>query len=242
MAKRWPAAAVLVGAALGCLSLGTLGQSPAPTALSATALPLEGTPWRLRSFLEDKQRQAPPEVAVWMSLRAGELTGHTGCGPLRGRYGTMGKVIRLELVDVPAKGQDCGARAERLDKAAREGLRRAASFELLPPNGPFTDSLVLRDGGGTEILRYEVDDIGGLETEEWQLESYTVDGQTEAAVASLPAVLAFRSDGGSGLERRSEGEVTGSSGCNGIVGTYSREADVVTLADLELTGQPVLRT
>jgi heat shock protein HslJ len=55
-------------------------------------------------------------------------------------------------------------------------------------------------------------------------------------VASLPAVLAFRSDGRSGPERRSEGEVTGSSGCNGIVGAYSREADVITLADLEVTG------
>jgi heat shock protein HslJ len=247
MAKRWAAAAIVIGAVLACLPLGALGQSPGPTvspfpsqsppiALPAIALPLEGTPWRLRSYIEDDgQRQAPPEVAAWMSLRAGGLVGHTGCAPLRGRYGTMGEVIRFELVDAPAEAADCGARAARLDKATREGLRRAAAFELVPPDGPFTDSLVFRDGSGAETLRFDVDDIGGLETEEWQLVSYTVDGQTEAAAASLPAVLAFRSDGGSGSQRSSAGNVTGSSGCNGILGTYTRAGDVLSFAALELT-------
>ncbi len=117
------------GPLVGCLSLGTLGQSPrADKPCPRPRLPLEGTPWRLRSYLEDEQRQAPPEVAVWMTLRAGELTGHTGCGPLRGRYGTMGEVIRFELVDVPAEGQDCGARA---DAAGQGGTGRPAPRSLV---------------------------------------------------------------------------------------------------------------
>jgi heat shock protein HslJ len=170
-----------------------------------------------------------------MSLRSGELIGDTGCGPLRGRYGTMGQVIRFELLDSRAAPRGCGARASRLDRAAREGLRRAASFELTPPSGPFTDSLVLRDGSGAEILRFDVDDIGDLETEEWRLASYTVDGQTNAAAASLPAVLAFRPDGGPRPQRSSSGDITGSSGCNGFVGTYTRHGDLITFDDLEPT-------
>jgi heat shock protein HslJ len=147
----------------------------------------------------------------------------------------MGDAIRLELLDTFAAPSGCGAKASRLDKVAQEGLRRTASFELAGPSGPLTDELILRDGGGAEILRFEVDDIGGLETEEWQLVSYTVDGQPTAAVVNLPAVLAFRPDRGAGPQRRSTGDVTGSSGCNGIVGTYSREGDLLAFGDLEPT-------
>jgi heat shock protein HslJ len=62
-----------------------------------------------------------------------------------------------------------------------------------------------------------------------------VDGGTVPAAASLPAVLAFRATHGSGAGQRSDGHVTGSSGCNGIVGTFTRDARLLRLGELEVT-------
>jgi heat shock protein HslJ len=100
---------------------------------------------------------------------------------------------------------------------------------------------VLRDAIGVEHLRFEPDDVSALESGEWRLTSFVRDGVTTTADPTQPAVLAFRPTPGSpadGAERRSRGDLVGSSGCNGIVGTYARSGDVLSLGPLDVSDAP----
>lgn len=211
--------------------------SPQLPAEPAAALPLEGTTWRLREFRRrGVERTVEPEVAAWLTLRAGSMQGSGGCGRLRGRYGRMGDVIRIAVRDAPAT--DCAERTSLIEKAMVDGLGRTVTFEIVPSAEPLGEELVLRDGEDTELLRFAVDDVGSLTDESWLLTSYTVSGQARPAATSQAAVLAFEADGGSRLRRQWEGNVVGSSGCNGIVGVYARDGDMLRFRDLEVTPAP----
>lgn len=203
----------------------------------AATLPLEGTTWRLREFIwRGTQRTVGPEVAAWMTLRAGSLRGSGGCDRLRGRYGRMGDVIRVRSLGAPAT--TCAEQTVLVEQAMIEGLRKASRFSIVSSEARLGAELVLRDQEGTETLRFMVDDVGSLTAESWLLTSWTVGGRTQPASTSQAAVLAFEADGGSRLRRQWEGNVVGSSGCNGIVGIYARDADLLRFRDLETTAAP----
>ena len=133
-------AAILLAVAMTCLPLAALAQSPTTSpspsggpeaSQGIAALPLEGTPWRIASLRDGAElRPAEAALASWLTLRAGTLSGDTGCGPLRGSYGTMGSAIRFELLDVPRAARGCGDRATggrqgRPREPSKSGLLRA---------------------------------------------------------------------------------------------------------------------
>ncbi len=59
-----------------------------------------------------------------------------------------------------------------------------------------------------------------------------------AASDEQPAVLSFRPSDEASYKRRQSGPLSGSTGCNGIVAKFFRQADVLSLSELERTDAP----
>ena len=237
-------ASLVLAASLTAVPMLALGQSDdpvvatLPTALQPDGqLPLQGTPWRLRSYRHRGVDRAPgPEVAAWMKLGPDDLQASGGCTRIRGRYGITGHGIAFKLRD--PKEKDCAEQTTMVQLAMFDGLRKAAGYEVLPSEGPATDLLVLRSATGVELLRFGLDDIAALDISEWRLISYTIDGETAAAEADQPAVLSFRPTRDNGIRRTSSGPLTGSTGCNGLVAEFHRHADVLSFSELDRTDAP----
>ncbi len=201
---------------------------------SSEALPLEGTTWRLRHQAGPEFVAVPPDVAAWVTLRAGQLRGWTGCRDIVGSYGRMGQALRFSP---DARGEaSCPASARAVDADLSKGLVRAASFSIEPgPRGP---TLILRDAADLGILRFEPDHVGTLTDETWYLSTLTLDGEPQPALPGPTAELTFTSDRDGERDRRERGSLVGSSGCNGILGSYRREGDRLQVRDVETTGAP----
>jgi heat shock protein HslJ len=208
-----------------------------PLALGPAGLPpLEGSTWRLASFRRREMRPVGPEVAAWMTLRAGQVRGSTGCTRLSGRYGRVGQALDFELAD--RRRDACDEQVALVASSLTEALARAASFEIVRTGDRSGAQLVVRDADGHEDLRFELDGSGPLSAGDWRLQSYTTAGRMVAADPAQPAVMAFRPTSSRDLQRRSSGDVVASTGCNGIVGRYFRQADVLSLGPLERTDAP----
>ena len=121
-----------------------------------------------------------------------------------------------------------------------EGLRGAFAFEIAAAAGiPGDGALVLRDGEGVAVLRFAVDDVSSLTDETWLLTSYTV-GRADPACLhrARPPCWHSRPMGDRACAGEGQGDTVGSSGCNGIVGVYARDADLLRFRDLEVTPAP----
>jgi heat shock protein HslJ len=247
MARAVPTAFLLAGAlALGGASA-SVAQDPEassrvrpdtlPTALRPDALaPLEGTAWRLRAYDRDGTvRTAGPEVAAWLRLSGGRLRGSGGCTKLNGRYGRVGAALDITLRKV--KRPRCAEQTTIVQLAMVDGLRDAASHALLSDDTGGT-ALRILDAADVVRLEFEPDDLATLEGTEWRLRSYARDGVETAADELQPAVLTFEPRRSQAAQRRSEGELVGSTGCNGVVGDFFRRADVLSLGPLDRTEAP----
>ena len=237
-----PLASLLLTLALALLPATAIAQSPQaderPVALEPDGLlPLEGTRWRLRDYrLRGIDRSSGPEVAAWMTLRSGKLRASGGCTRLGGSYGVMGSAVDIKLNAV--KQESCAEQTMLVQLGMLEGLRRAASYQIESIDEPMGPSLVLSDGQGEAVLRFEPDEVTSLETGEWKLEAYTTAGERVIADAAQPALLAFRPTYTVAAQRRSDGDTVGSTGCNGLVGPYFRYADVLSFGEFERTDAP----
>jgi heat shock protein HslJ len=198
-------------------------------------LPLEGTPWRLLEYRRDgTMRMAGPEVAATISLHAGVIEGSGGCTGFKGGYATMGAAIRIRPGRAPGAG--CAEQTVMVQEATLDGLRKAAMAEVQGTDDG--DQLVLRNATGTELLRFRRDDVGPLEGVEWRLVAYQLGDVEVAADPTQSAVLSFHARSTRAARRESRGSIDGSSGCNGIVGTFTRHGDVIATAGLKLTDAP----
>jgi heat shock protein HslJ len=251
MTVRWPFVVALVALFLATavgltasaaspspgLSLGSGRQALAePPVAGEVQLAFEGIHWRLTHVGADS-KPVPPSVVSWVSLVAGHLEGWDGCGPLRGAYGRVGQAIRVRPSD--GAGGECDRAHTRIAGELRSGLVRASSASLLP--GEDDDpALVLRDAAGQDLLRFVPDDVASLTDETWQLTAWTADGQARPAATDLAAVLTFGSDARKVFagSRRDVGTLVGSSGCNGIVGTYERQGSLLGVDGLRTTDAP----
>jgi heat shock protein HslJ len=254
MAPSHALASIVLALALLAMPWDALAQSPSatpgalptaapewPLALEPAGLPpLEGSTWRLVTFRGREMRPVGPEVAAWMTLRTGQVRGSTGCNRLTGRYGRVGQALAFELVD--RRQGACAARVALVASSLTDALERAASFEVVLASDEIGAQLIVRDADGHEDLRFELDGSGALPAGDWRLQSYTSAGRTVAADPAQPAVLAFRPIRSRDLQRRSSGDIVASTGCNGIVGTYLRRADVLSLGPLERTDAPCAPT
>ncbi len=200
-------------------------------------LPLEGTAWRLRAYVyRGIERDVGPEVAAWLRLSDSRLLGSGGCTALRGTYAVIGSALKVG----PGKIRQprCGEQTTIVQLAMVEALKAAASYGLLASNEPRGTELVIRDVWGTGLLRFSADDAGPLTGEEWRLTTFSVGDERTDAHPDQPAVMSFQPQRQSPARRRSDGDVVASTGCNGIIGAYFRNADVISFGPLELTDAP----
>ena len=234
--------ALALAASLLALPSAALGQPDDSVSLPLARapddrLPLVGTPWRLEGYRDrDTERVPGPEVAAWMALGADGLRASGGCTLFRGRYGRTGAAIDIRPRGL--KRNDCAEQTTMVQLAMVKGLRRASSFEIIGGTESMDDKLVLRDGDGVELLRFGLDDVGTLEMADWRLASYTADGRTVPAAEEQPAVVSFRPERASVARRSASGQLTGSTGCNGVVAGFSRSADVLSVGPLDRTDAP----
>jgi heat shock protein HslJ len=207
-----------------------------PRALGSEGdLPLEGPSWRLASYRRgDELRPSGPEVAAWLTLRDGRIRGSGGCRPLRGRYGRMGEAITIRLQG-PGRAT-CAEQTVLVDRGIRQGLSHAASATVIETADGA--QLLVSDADDMELLLFVPDDAATLEPGEWRLVRAVVADTAVEADDSLPAVLTFRSSSRSVAERRSSGELVGSSGCNGFIGGYARSGSVLDVAGLQWADAP----
>lgn len=228
-----------VAMAVGVPPSSAQSPGPLPRALQPDGqLPLEGTTWRLRDYRhKGVDRSSGPEVAAWMTMQAGELKASGGCTPVRGRYGVVGSAVAFRLRGLK-DNDDCAEQTVIVQLGLVDGLRRAASHQLVASDEPRGTELVLRSAEGLQLLRFEADDAASLEGSEWRLESLGRGGELGPADAVQPAVLTFRRQGGRDRERSSMGQIVGSTGCNGLTGEYFRSADVMSFGELERTDAP----
>ena len=138
----------------------------------------------------------------------------------------------------PRKGGRCQKAASRVATSLTSALEDASRFEIVGPAASAVAQLIVRDGDGREDLRFEPDDAADLAAGDWELQGYGVAGRSMAADPLQPAVLAFRPTRDRQLQRQSSGDIIGSTGCNGIVGTFRRQGDVLSFPSLERTEAP----
>lgn len=242
MRRRTLTAASAAALTLSLCSAAALGQADRATELPLArqpdgSLPLEGTPWRLEAYRHAGRDAVPgPEVAASLRLDGGRIVASGGCSRIRGRYTTLGAGISFELGQL--KPPTCAEQTTLVQLAMASGLAKAAAWERVPGPEGSGDRLVLRATSGEELLRFGLDDVAALEGSTWTLDSYTVGGEKRAASGQQSALLRFVPEQSSAVRRRSKGQVTGSSGCNGIVGSYARDADVLSFGRLQVTDAP----
>jgi heat shock protein HslJ len=241
----WVTIAVLLGLLPGAVFAAAPGtptepgtSTDGPLALQPTGRPpLQGTPWRLEGYRHRGIERVPgPEVAAWMRLGPATVTASGGCTTIEGSYSSVGRAVTFRVR--PQRESDCAEQTALVQRAMHDGLRRAASFEVIRGSQPAGDTLLLRSATGVELLRFGLDDIGRLDQADWRLASYTADGRTIPASAEQPAILSFQPRRDDPVRRTSVGPATGSTGCNGVVAEFRRRADVLRFADLQRTDAP----
>jgi heat shock protein HslJ len=214
---------------------GTLPLARQPDGL----LPLEGTPWRLRSYRwKDVERRPGPEVAARVRLQAGKLEASGGCTAFKGSYGTSGSAIDFKLTRL--EQNDCGEQTTMVQLAMVDGLRRTARFETSATGGE--SQLWLFDHDGAELLRFSLDDVssfaGTRVRTEWLLTGFSVDGGQHEADATTAANVSFSPRRRNEAKARTSGDVLGSTGCNGFRGEFSLAANVLSVGQLSATDAP----
>ncbi len=214
------------------------GTAPAPLARQPDGrLPLQGTPWRLVSYVDRGREAVPgPEVAAFIEFGPRFHVGSGGCSRIEGEYGVNGAALRVRLKQLDERA--CAENQALVQQAVEGGLRRAAAYDIEASATELDDQLVIYSVTGEEVLRYAVDDLTLLEGPEWRLESYTVDGRAVPSSEEMPGLLSFQPNADAFYKRRQSGPLSGTSGCNAIVAEFSRHADVLSLSELTLTDAP----
>lgn len=236
-----------VGSAVALLSIpAPVAAQPGDTEAAEAApharqpygqLPLQGTPWRLEAYQDSGRSAEPgPEVAALLTFGPRFYSGSGGCSALEGTFGVNGAAIALKPRQL--KDRDCAENLAVVQQAVERGLKRAAAYEIEPGITGMDDQLVIYSVAGDEVLRYGLDDLTPLEGAQWQLVSYTQDGQRVKAAATAPGLLSFLPQKEAVLKRRQSGPISGTTGCNGIVGDFYRQSEVLSLSELELTDAP----
>lgn len=238
-----PAASAQSASPASAASPATAGTAPAsdrPLALGADGLPpLEGPSWRLQSYQRRGQdRTTDPDVAAWLMLRAGRLSGSGGCTALSGRYGTIGQAIAIDATARSAGTEDCPKRSRATQAALLSGLSAARGYLVASDATDASPRLAITDGVGQVRLTFRLDDAADPEAGEWRLSTWQAAGQAVAAVADAPAVLSLRTATSTAARRASVGRLGGSSGCNGLLADYRRTADRLDVGPLERTDAP----
>lgn len=183
----------------GCCRL----AAPGPEMASP---PLEGPTWRLTQISGAVPAGlATLTRAVTVQFEAGQARGFSGCNTFSGGYELQGD--RLTLGPLATTMMACPEPGRSVEDAFQQAFKGALQFTI---DG---DQLVATAAGGGESLRFEREAPPQLDGSSWKVTSYNNNRQAVVGVTGDTEItLSF-----------SNGEVSGSAGCNRFHATYAIE-------------------
>jgi heat shock protein HslJ len=218
-----PAGVLIVLFALGLAACGSDNSGSGGPATSAgaagtggtAATPLEGTAWVLGT--DALGVQGVDEFTPTALFRGGTLSGNAGCNGYSGSYTVSGSSMMIG--NVVGTQMSCGPIADAVETAYLARLGKVTSFII---NGT---TLTLNDVSRATLLTFSVSTATLVGN--WNINAYLqTSGQAFSSVVngSNPTAV-FGSDG----------SLTGNTGCNTFMGTYTTQGDTITLSPLAST-------
>ena len=196
-----PLAVLLVlGLAVGCGG----GNDESFASTTAAAPFFEDTPWVLAGGVDVAGWEASPPSALFAN---GVVGGSTGCNRFSAPYTVKGD--SLELGQIASTLIGCPAPADAVEKAYVKALGQVASWQQ---DGA---QLVLKDGSGTEVLRYRASTPAGT----WEATSIQTPNALASPLSGTKITAVFGEDG----------SLTGSAGCNTYRTSYKTDRGKITI-------------
>ncbi len=181
----------------------------------------QGDTWELAGYYNGKGVISPlANTTITAVFGAdGQVTGSAGCNNYFASY----TVSETEMAIGPAGSTKmyCASPEGVTEQESRylSLLGDVATFERAPK------TLTLRDAGGSILLTYAVAQPK-LTTGEWHMVSYRdAEGNTVSALENTKVTAAFGTDG----------QVTGSAGCNTFFGSYTTDKQTISIGPPGLT-------
>jgi heat shock protein HslJ len=206
---------------LSVLALAACGSSSTSGSAAEPAAELAGTSWVLASYAGADGAAAPAKAAGNQGSLAfgtdGTFTGSTGCNRMGGTYTQDGSALTLQLG--PMTLMACMGPVARQEEAIVAALPEVASFTA-------GDTLVLMSGDGSTLMTY-TPGLTSLVGTSWQATGINNGKEAVVSMAGVEKVTAaFGTDG----------QLSGSGGCNTYSGTYEVSApDVLVIGPIAAT-------
>ncbi len=152
----------------------------------------------------------------------GSISGTLGCNRFAGNY--TARDGQLSIGSIASTLMYCPDPAGVMDQEQRV-------FELFPLTAGYTvagSTLALLDGTGSRIMTFErAAESPSLPLAEttWRLSGFLEDGTARSALAGSNATLVFSTDG----------KVSGTTGCNNLMGPYTTSGSTISIGPLATT-------
>ena len=188
----------LAAAAVGCGDDGGGGAAVSESALN-------GVPWVVTSGLTSPGWE---QVAPSTAFADGHVAGSSGCNRYNAAYKVDGDM--LEIGQVAGTMRACGEPADTVETEFLQALDAAATWRA---DG---GELVLADGDGKELLRFEEASPVGS----WEATSFLTEQAVTSPLLGTTITAEFRTDG----------TLSGNAGCDDYTTTYTRSRGRLTIA------------
>ena len=183
----------------------------------ADSASLEGAAWRLTELPGQTLPTQAPGDAVTITFESGRVHGFAGCNRLTGSYSLDGE--RLVLGILGGTMMACPEPAMSVERAFLGAFSGTLNVSIQG------DGLALTPADGGDALRFEREVPPALEGTAWEVTGYN--NGRQAVVSPMPGTrLTLMFQGG---------EVSGDSGCNRFHGSYTLEANALSIHPLATT-------
>lgn len=200
-------------AALVCAAALLLGACGSGDSAGAPPATLPGTQWDLD--VGALGGAGSEDIASDLRFGAdGRVSGSDGCNTFTGGYEVDGSSLRFGPLASTRKA--CVGAAQQVADRVSAALADVRSFSA------GADTLVLKDDGGTPLLRYRAgaDGVAGA----WEVTSVLYDDAIRGVLTGTTLTAQFGAD-----------EVRGSGGCNTFSGPYAQDGARLTIGPLAAT-------
>jgi len=175
------------------------------TIAATTTVSLEGTPWKMVSYLDSKGQtvQALPGSEVTATFQDGTVAGRDGCNQYAGAYKVMGNVLTIKLG--PSTMMACDPKIMAQAQGYAAALSSSATYQITGKQ------LQITNGGDKVAVTYTVLEGTPLVGTTWQATSYNNGKGGAQSIATGTEITAMFSV---------DGTLSGAAGCNSYSTTY----------------------
>lgn len=178
---------------------------------------LEGATWRLTGLPGQTLAADQGRNAVTVSFGAGRVSGFSGCNQFTGSYSVDGE--RLKLGTLGGTMMACPEPATSIEGAFQGAFSGTLNVST---DG---DQLTLTPADGGDALRFEREAPPRLEGTAWEVTGFN-NGRQAVVGPKVGTRLSLTFQ---------DGQVSGDSGCNRFHGSYTLEANALTIQPLATT-------